>query len=395
MKKDPVLVQKEADQLYKEIIQNGYKEEIAKIIADELRSKGGYCFNKSHSALYAVITLQTAYLKAHYPVEFFCEVFNICEDNGELNKCLVEAQEQNIKVLPPHINKSDCNFTVCDNKILFGLSSINKVGDKVVQNILEERSKNGKFQGLDDFLNRVSCNSAQIVMLIKSGALPTKDKYNMLLRYATKQTNTNNEYKPYSNVKSLPTLIELKTKWGIDTDIIKDKKERLRLYNEKRKIEHETIKYQEWLAKQKEKQKNALESFKEKYMDNEKFWEFEALSIFLNENPFSDIVQYNSESFYECEEGEECVIVGIVSKIQKKKDRHKRDYAYINVYESNGLLEGIAWSSVYSKYIHLIKKNNKLAFYAEKQNEDTFIIKKIKTIEDWINDRKLHDVVDI
>jgi DNA polymerase-3 subunit alpha len=128
-------------------------------------------------------------------------------------------------------------------------------------------------------------------------------------------------------------------------------------------------------------------------MQDEQFWEFDSLSIFLGNNPFSDIVQYNTENFYDCEVGEECVIIGIVSRIQKKKDRNKRDYAFLNVYESNGLLEGIAWSSVYSKFIDLIKKNNKLAFYSEKSSENTFIIKKIKTIDEWIKDRNLESTV--
>lgn len=395
-KKDPKLVQLESDKLYKEIKTNNYDEELAKLIADDLRTKGGYMFNKSHSALYGVITLQTAFLKAHYPVEFYCEVFNVCGgDNGKLNKYMVEAQELGIKVLPPHINKSDYKFNVDNKNILFGINSINQIGEKVVQSIIDDRNQNGKFKGLDDFINRVPCTSAQVVMLIKSGALPTQDKNNMLLRYASRRSDSTSEYKQYSDVKSLPTLLELKTTWGIDTDIIKNKEERLKLYNKKRKLEHETTKYQDWLLQQSIAKENAIENFKEKYMQNEQFWEFEALSIFLSNNPFIDIVQYNNENFYDCESGDECVIIGIISRIQKKKDRHKRDYAFINVYESNGLLEGIAWSSVYSKYIDMIKKNNKLAFYSEKSSGETFIIKKIKTINEWIEDRELNGMLTI
>lgn len=396
-KKDPELVKQESDKLYEEIKQNGYDKKLAKFISDELKEKGKYMFNKSHSMLYAVLTLQTASLKVHYPVEFYCEVFNACEgDNGKLNKYIVEAQELGIEILPPHINKSDYKFDIVDGKILFGLNYINGIGEKVVQSIIEERNKNGKFKGLDDFLNRVNnITSAQMVMLIKSGAIPTKNKHNMLLRYADRYLRINQEYKPYSDVKTLPTLLELKTKWGIDTDVIKDKEERLRLYNQKRRIEYETVKYQEWLERQERQKQKAIEEFKKKYMQDEHLWEFEALSIFLKDNPFKDIVQYNSENFYECEEGDECVILGIISRIQKKKDRYKRDYAFINVYESNGLLEGVAWSSVYSKYLDLIKKDNKLAFYAEKSGKDMFIIKKIKTIEEWIADRKLNDVVNL
>jgi len=394
-KKDIKLVQKEADDLYSEIVLNGYDEKIAKLISDDLREKGGYMFNKSHSASYAVITLQTAYLKAHYPVEFYCEVLNAnIKDNGKLNKYMVEAQELGIKILPPHINNSDFKFDVHNNSILFGLNSINGIGEKVVENIISERENNGKFAGLDNFLSRTSCNSAQVVKLIKSGAIPTKDKYNMLLRYSERLYGTENlEYKPYQDVKSLPTLLQLKTEWNIDTDVIKSKEKRLRLYNEKRKIEHKTTKYEEWILNKEKKKQSNIEEFKEKYMDNQNFWEFEALTIFLSDNPFKDFVKYNDTDFYESEEGDDCIIIGIISKIQKKKDRNKKDYAFINVYESNGLLEGIAWSSVYSKFLHLIKKGNKLAFYAEKSKEDSFIIKKIKTIEEWIEDRQLQDVV--
>ena len=68
-------------------------------------------------------------------------------------------------------------------------------------------------------------------------------------------------------------------------------------------------------------------------MDNQNFWEFEALTIFLSDNPFKDFVKYNDTDFYESEEGDDCIIIGIISKIQKKKDRNKKDYAFINVYE--------------------------------------------------------------
>jgi DNA polymerase-3 subunit alpha len=289
---------------------------------------------------------------------------------------------------------SDCSKSSLDNEnILFGLNSINKVGESVVNSIIDNRQINGKFLNLNNFVERIDCTSAQVVMLIKAGALPTKNKYNMLLKYAELRSQSDSEYKPYNDVKSFPTLLELRTTWGIDTDTIKDKEERLKLYNSKRKIEHETVKYQEWLKKQEDNKNQAIEDFKEKYMQDEQFWEFDSLSIFLGNNPFSDIVQYNTENFYDCEVGEECVIIGIVSRIQKKKDRNKRDYAFLNVYESNGLLEGIAWSSVYSKFIDLIKKNNKVALYSEKSSENTFIIKKIKTIDEWIKDRNLESTV--
>ena len=124
-------------------------------------------------------------------------------------------------------------------------------------------------------------------------------------------------------------------------------------------------------------------------MQDEVFWEFEALSIFLENNPFKDIQQYVTQDFYTVEQDMECIVVGVISSIQKKKDRNKKDYAYIRIYESEGILEGLAWNSVYTRYIDLIKKGNKLAFYGTKNTDETFIVRKIKTIEQWIEDRNL------
>jgi DNA polymerase-3 subunit alpha len=220
-KKNIELVKAEADKLYKEIKENGYDEELAKLISDDLRTKGGYMFNKSHSALYGVITLQTAYLKSHYPVEFYCAVFNACEgDTGKLNKYMVEAKELNIQVLPPHINKSERGFNVDNENILFGLNSINKVGESVVNSIIDNRQINGKFLNLNNFVERIDCTSAQVVMLIKAGALPTKNKYNMLLKYAELRSQSDSEYKPYNDVKSFSRAF--KSNFGISPSGYRD-----------------------------------------------------------------------------------------------------------------------------------------------------------------------------
>jgi DNA polymerase-3 subunit alpha len=93
-KKNVELVKTESAKLYQEIVDNNYEESIAKQISDDLSTKGNYLFNKSHSALYAVLTLQTAYLKANYPVEFFCALLNQKRDDyGALNKYILDAKE--------------------------------------------------------------------------------------------------------------------------------------------------------------------------------------------------------------------------------------------------------------------------------------------------------------
>ena len=110
-KKNLEMIKQESEKLYQEIIDNGYSEDIARQISDELSSKGGYCFNRSHSALYAILTLQTAYLKAKYPTEFFCGLLNQKRDDyGAINKYIIDSKNFNVKILPPHINRSDRIF---------------------------------------------------------------------------------------------------------------------------------------------------------------------------------------------------------------------------------------------------------------------------------------------
>ena len=389
-KKNLELVKAESEKLYKEILENGYDEDIARAISKNMSEKGGYCFNKSHSLAYAVTTWTTAYLKANYPVEFFCAVLNtVYKDNGKVNKYILDAQEFGVNVLPPHINKSKKDFSVSDGSILFGLSSITNIGDNIAEEIIKEREQNGKYKDLNDLNSRIKINKKQMVYLIKSGALPTKNKSNMLKKYALLDLEAEKQYPEYKPVKSLPSLLQLNTEWGIDTNIVKDKDERIRLYNEARKKKHDTVLKEEWELKNK---KNILEKtklFQEKYMQEEQYWEFEALSIFLSNNPFKEIQKHITQNFYEIEDNMDCVVIGIISSIQKKKDRNKKDYAYVRVYESQGLLEGICWSSNYTKYMNDIKKGNKLAFYGEKSGNETFIIKKIKTIDQWIEDREL------
>ena len=119
----------------------------------------------------------------------------------------------------------------------------------------------------------------------KSGAIPCKNKYQFLLSFAKSLYIV----KEYTDVKTLPKLSILKEKYGIDGDVIKNREERLKLYNKQRRIEFNII--------QKEKQKNELNSFIEKYMSNEKSWEFEALSVFITNNPFIEAYKYIHDEF--------------------------------------------------------------------------------------------------
>ena len=372
-KKDVKLVQEEANKLYQEIIDTGYGEDIAKTISEDMRKKGGYLFNKSHSISYADLCLRTAYLKSHYPLYFFKALLNRWKDNnGKLSQYIVDALDFGIKVLPPDINKSKENFTVHNGVILFGLSAINGIGENTTKVILDERNKNGKFKDFNDFINRTNLSESQIVILVKAGAIPLKNKRKFLINYAKNTFN----YREYKDVVSLPTLKILKEEWGIDTDIIKNKEERLKLYNQKRKVQHD--------IQMRKRQKEHIDKFVKKHLQNEAMWEFEALSIFITDNPFVEIYKY-LRPYDEIENGNQVVIVGVISNVVKKKDRNRNQYAFVSLYSAFGIVEILCWASHYAKYQDIIKKNNKIAILCDKK-EDKYFVNQIKTYDQWKKD---------
>ena len=340
-----------------------------------MSEKGGYCFNKSHAVAYAVLCLQTAYLKAHYPVYFYKALLNLnLKDNGKINKFIVDAQNFGVEIAPPNINKSKINFSVHDNKILFGFQAISGIGENLAKEIIQERDKNGKFKNLKDLLSRVKLSDTQVVALIKSGAIPCKNKRQMIVKYG--EMMYNNGKHTYTPIQSLPSLSKLQEQYGINIDKIKTKEERLRLYNQ--------IKEKQFNDKEKIKRQNYIKNFSNKYLQDENMWEFETLSIFLNDNPFKDIYE-KLTSFEDVEENNNCVIVGVISKIEKKKDRHKKQYAFITIYSACGIIETICWSSVFSIYQDKLKKGDKVAFLVTKEDGKA-IVKKIKSFKKWKHD---------
>ncbi len=329
------------------------------------------------SCSYSVLTLQTAWLKYYYPTEFYCAVLNNClDDYGKLNWTIICANKHNVKIIHPSINKSQNTFSVINGKILFGLSAIKGVGEKLSNIIIEERNSNGKFKGLNDFLKRIDLTTAQLVMLIKSGAIPCKSKNELMLRYAKSLF----KQKDYTPVKTLPTLSILKDKWGIDGDVIKDKKERLKLYNEKRSKAYK--------INQQIKFDKHIDNFSKKYLKNEKIWEFEALSIFLENNPFIDSYKWIHKTPEEVKDGEKGVAVGIISKVDRKKSKKTGNpYAFITLYGNNGSIEFTIWSSQLHENEDMVKRGVEVAILYKKK-DGRYIAEQMKSYNIWLQQMK-------
>ncbi len=151
----------------------------AEKIFDNIEKFAGYGFNKSHSAAYAIISWQTAYLKSHYPSEFMAGNLSIeVTDSDRIAELIAECQEMEIDVLPPSVNESGVRFTPLKPKegrkaIRFGMAGVKNVGLAAVENIVKEREANGPYKGLFDFCSRMDgtlVNKKTIESLVRSGA---------------------------------------------------------------------------------------------------------------------------------------------------------------------------------------------------------------------------------
>ena len=152
----------------------GIDEELAKTIFDLLTHFADYGFNKSHSAAYALVAWQTAYLKAHYPQEFMAAMLtSIMDTNDKVSVYIDLCRRMGIPILPPDINASSVSFSVDGEAIRFGLAAVRNVGEAALKNLEEVRAADGPFTSLLDFCSRIdmrTVNKRVIESLIKCGA---------------------------------------------------------------------------------------------------------------------------------------------------------------------------------------------------------------------------------
>jgi len=172
-KKKRKLLEKQRQKFIDGARNKGIDEHVAANIFQLVNHFAEYGFNKSHSAAYAMISYQTAYLKANFPVQFMAAILSIRMGNQEkVAQYVHDTRRMGIVVLPPDINESFADFTVVEDSIRFGLSAIKNIGINVIENIEKERKKAGRFKDFIDFCERVESfvlNKKTLESLIKSG----------------------------------------------------------------------------------------------------------------------------------------------------------------------------------------------------------------------------------
>ena len=179
-KKDLKTMEEQRGKFIEASAKHDMSKDDAEKLFNQILAFASYCFNRSHSAAYAFVAYQTAFLKCHYPVEYLSALLSSVSDRQDQTQLYIEeAQKFGIKILPPDINKSYLEYTPDGDDIRFGLAAIKQVGEAVVNAIITEREENGDFKNIFDFCKRLDqkyVNKKSLEGLIKAGAFSNIEK---------------------------------------------------------------------------------------------------------------------------------------------------------------------------------------------------------------------------
>ncbi len=325
-------------------MRNGVSEAVANIIFDEMIDFASYAFNKSHAAAYAYVGYQTAWLKYYYPVEYMAALLNSFMGSlGKVSQYVMECRKMRIQVLAPDINESESSFTVKNGAIRFGLFAVKNVGGNVVNNIIEERNKNGPFKHFIDFCERMEgkeLNKRTVESLIKCGAFDIFEVYRSRLianfekildRVSQKrktllsgQMSLFDAVPDADNVTNLewPNIPEYDTRL-----ILSMEKEMLGLYISG----------------------HPLDEYSDIIKNN--------VTVYSYEFEISEEGEANQEQF---SDGRFVRIAGIVDSIKSISTKNNRMMAFVTVEDLYGQMEVIVFPNIYERFAKYLSKESQI-----------------------------------
>ncbi|MBI2798221.1 DNA polymerase III subunit alpha [Candidatus Saccharibacteria bacterium] len=298
-----------------------------------LEDFAAYCFNKCHSACYALIAVQTAWLKAHYPVAFMAAL--LTSDHENLDRIAIEVAEcrkMGIEVLPPDVNESFSEFAVVpeSENIRFGLGAVKNVGLGPVEKILEARSKDGKFKSLEDFCQRVDAtviNKKVMESLIKCGAFDSMGDRDTMLH----------------NVDKIITYAARAQKNALSGQI--DIFGALNMHEEVPPLHLDT-------PTEKADSRQHL------------MWERELLGLYLSSHPLDDYKNYlltktaSMAEFTKNDDGKVVTVGGIITSLRKIFTRNNDPMAFLQLETLAGDVEVIVFPRTFEKAQALLVPDN-------------------------------------
>ena len=347
-------------------VANGISATAANKIYDSMVDFAKYAFNKSHAAAYSVLSYATAWLKYHYPAEYFCALLIYTNKVSDYAKFIQNAREMGVEVLPPDINRSEADFSVQDGKIYFGLKSVKSVGE-VIKGVTDIR-KEHTFESFNDYAERTNVDSRATSNLIRAGAFDSLGYSRVSLQGAAytdiaetaktmreKLTLANNTKKviallqkeQFGSVEALKErLKEKEISFTITTKNVPT------IANLEKKAENARLTAEEAQAQLRKIQipyvrPNVMEELEE---------EREVLGIYLSGHP---IDQYNVQTkpLSDIDEGIQ-PLTGIIETIELKTDRSKKTWARITISDRTGSLDVNVFAKQYYMYGDLLKEGS-------------------------------------
>jgi DNA polymerase-3 subunit alpha len=324
--------------------QNGLNVHKAEHVFDLIEKFGGYGFNKSHSVAYAMIAYLTAYLKAHYPVQFMAAL--LTEDMGSQDKTIkniAECKEMGIPILPPDINESQVDFSVVGESIRFGLAAVKHVGFKAVEAIVHERERKEPFTSLREFCRRVDkskVNKRVLEGLIQCGAFDFTGVFRSRLFASL------NDAIAFGGISEDPNQLNM-------FDLFPSKEEG-------RSFEHTDI--DEW-------------------EDDEKLRkEKESLGFYITGHPldrFADVINQfattTTQDLVTVKDKSIVKLAGLVNTMRIKRTRKGEKMAVINVEDKNGFTEVVVFPDVFAKCVTLLNDDRPLLITGEAEASDNAV----------------------
>ncbi len=345
-KKKKEVMQEMKEKFIRGALERGYNQEKVIKLWNDIEEFASYSFNKSHSVAYGYISYWTAYMKAHYPEEFFVVKLSTEKSDKKFINLIKDAKSFGFEILQPDINESHVDFTIeSKGKIRFGLARIKGVGEDTARSIVEAR--NGRWKGLGDFLKSIDqrkVNKRVLEALIKAGAFDfTGESREKLLSYMDKASK--------GGVLPLGDLFGSKVEQKVDP--LKYEKEVLGIYISKHPVD-----------------------------------------------PFEKLLSGKVKWLEELEELQEGTynFVGVVSDLKVKKTKNGTYMATFNLIDKTGIGQAVAFPDVYEKSKELIKEDALLVLkclveWDEELEETKLIVKEVYKPEDFIKGEGMNVVL--
>ena len=341
---------------------NGISKEVSAGIFLKIEPFAEYGFNKSHAAAYAVIAYQTAYLKTYYPHEFFAASMSMeLSNQNKLSEFYEELKRLNINVIRPDINTCFADFTSNGKDFLYALGAIKNVGYEAISNVVKERTENGKYKNISDFINRVNpknINKLQLEGLVRAGAFD--------------EINDNRQ----SLFNSIPNII-LKSKNNFENKMTNQ----INLFDDEFKSNDDF-----------------LEKIDDWNFDTKLSKEFETLGFFISDHPLNQYKiifnQYNivNYDYFENERNSlSSNIACTVLKVQEKKTQKGNSYAIVKLSDLSSVFELFIFSDIFELNRDKLIEGNSLMITLMKNYSDEaktlkkINVKKIVTLKEVIN----------